>query len=137
MATTQLPGEPLIHRSLRPEDVGYANPAFFSTLSSTAWQNLVNTYSIADNRFIGISGVNYNTTSVTALKFTRAGKTARIWSIQQLMDSEDKIAYADDPITAEQNTELTIQGYAAATSDAAKVVLLGRVVEPRGLLINP
>ena len=138
-ATSQLnmPAENLIHRSLRPEDVGYANPVFTSTQASTGFQNLVNTFTIVDTRFVGINGVNYNTTNVGTLKIDREGKTARIWSIQQIMDSEDKIAYADDPITIEQNTLLTIQGYIIASSDSTKVTLIGRVVEPRGLLVNP
>ncbi len=132
-----LPESDLIHRSLRPEDIGYTDPVYIATIASTAWQNLVNTYSIADNRFVGINGVNYNTTSISAVQFDREGKTARIWSIQQIMDSEDKIAFADDPITIEQNTLFTLKAYFISTSDSSKVTFVGRVVEPRGLLVNP
>ncbi|KKM97077.1 hypothetical protein LCGC14_1171680 [marine sediment metagenome] len=137
-----LPEDEIVVRPLRPEDVGFANPVYTSTIaagSTAAYSNFINTYTIADNRYIGIFGVGYDNSenNVTALRFTREGKTARIWSIQQVADFEDKVGYGDDPITVEQNTQITIEKYSITTTDSDTTSLVGVVVEKRGLLINP
>ncbi len=134
-----LPESEIVVRSLRPEDIGFTNPIFASTTSADTWTNSVNTYTIADNRYVGIHGVVFDAdeNTVVALRITREGKTARIWAIQQVSGFEDKAGYADDPITIEQNTQITIEEYGLATTKTNEICLLGVVVERRGLLINP
>lgn len=132
----------IVVRQMRPEDIGFSNPVFIATIaagSTAAWSNMINTYTIADNRYVGIFGVSYDNSenNVVALKFTREGKTAREWAIQQVADFEDKTGYADDPITIDQNTQVTIEKFALSTSNADTTTLLGVVVEKRGLVINP
>ena len=142
MSEMGLPESEIVVRQLRPEDIGFANPLFSGTVAASAtaaWSNAINTYTIADNRYVGIFGVSYDNSEniVTALRFTREGKTARIWSIQQVTDFEDKTGYADDPITVEQNTQITIEKYTLSTTSRDTTTILGVVVERRGLLINP
>ncbi len=139
MTELGLPESEIVVRALRPEDVGFANPVFISTVSADSWTNSVNTYTIADNRYVGISGVvcDGDENTIVALRITREGKTARIWNIQGVADFEDKAGYADDPITIEQNTQITIEEYGLATTKTNEICLLGVVVERRGLLINP
>ena len=139
MSEMGLPESEIVVRALRPEDIGFIIPYFASTTSADTWTNSVNTYTIADNRYVGIHGVVFDAdeNTVVALRITREGKTARIWAIQQVSGFEDKAGYADDPITIEQNTQLTIEHYPVVTSDFNEVCLLGVVVERRGLLINP
>lgn len=140
MSEMGLPESEIVVRQMRPEDIGFSNPFFASTISAgDAWRNMINTYTIADNRYVGIFGVSFDTNenSVNALRFTREGRTARIWSIQQVADFEDKTGYADDPISIEQNTQITIEEYPTTTTDFDATTLLGVVVERRGLLINP
>ncbi len=138
----KLPESELVTRPLRPEDIGFSNPVFNSTVASggtLTWSNLVNTYTIADNRFIGITGVFYDTTrpNLTQFRITRSGKTTRLWSIQQIRDFEDKIGYADDPFTVGQNEQITIERYATTAVKEDKTGFIGVVVERKGLVINP
>ena len=52
-----------ITRDLRPEDLGLSNPEWTFTPSGTSgWVNLVNTYTVSDNRYVGISGIRYAST---------------------------------------------------------------------------
>ena len=135
-----LPESEIVVRALRPGDIGFTNqPLFQSTTSADAWTNSVNTYTIADNRYVGIHGVVFDAdeNTVVALRINREGKTARLWTIQQISGFEDKAGYADDPITIEQNTQITIEEYGLATTKMNEICLLGVVVERRGLLINP
>ena len=132
----------VIVRPLRAEDIGFAAPEFLKTVTATyAWNNIVNTVTIADNRFVIINGVNrgfgQGTTNVfSQLRLTKSGKTARIWNIQGVEDLASNTVYWTDPVEINQNNQLTIEGYAVrATTD--KLVMLGAVVEKRGLVINP
>lgn len=140
MTELKLPESELIVRPLRPEDIGFPNAVFASTIASSgAWTNMVNTYTIADMRFVGLTGIVYdlNRANIVQLRVTRSGKTSRLWSIQQIRDFEDKIGFADDPITVDQNTQLTIERYATTAVKSDKTGFVGVVVERRGLVINP
>ena len=54
-----LPRDGLVVRPLRAEDIGFTTPEFLKTVTATyAWGNIVNTVTIADNRFVIINGVN-------------------------------------------------------------------------------
>jgi len=134
-----LPRSELTVRELRPEDLGLSNPEWTFSITGSQWNTLVNSNTIADNRFVGIYGVRYAQTggqSVSQLKVTRAGKTVRYYHIQGVSYLENQTAYFDDPVSVDQNTTVTIEGYGTATASAEKLVLLGLVVEKKGLLVS-
>lgn len=134
----------LIVRPLRAEDIGFSAPEFLKAIAAAntnAWNNIVNTVTIADNRFVIINGVNrgygQGTTNVfSQLRITKSGKTARIWNIQGVEDFIGNTVYFMDPVDINQNNLLTIEGY-AVNNTTDKLVMLGAVVEKRGLVINP
>ena len=132
----------LVVRPLRAEDIGFTAPEFLKAPSATyAWGNIVNTITIADNRFVIINGVNRGfgqgiTNAYSQLRITKSGKTARIWNIQGVEDLVGNTLYWTDPVVINQNNQLTIEGY-AVRSTTDKMVILGAAVEKRGLIINP
>ena len=132
--------EGLVDRDLRPEDIGLSNPVWtFNVSSSSAWNTLVNAATIADNRFVGIYGVLIGvsgTAAVTQLRITRAGQKKRYWQIQDGNFREDATIYFDDPIIVDQNTTITIEGYATATDSTFRLTFLGMAVEKKGVLIQ-
>lgn len=137
-----LPRSELVDRPLRPEDLGLSTPQWTFTLSSTVgYVAMINTVSIADNRFVGINGVCYTNTNPTVnqLKIERAGSTARIWNIQQAQYNENYSVWVDDPVTIGQNEVLTVYQYCSgATTQAAElIVFYGVTVEKRGIVVNP
>lgn len=141
-----LPREEIILRSLRPEDIGYAQAKFKNSLTTTlGWNNLVNTYTIADNRFVCITGVfteESTPTRVHQLKINRAGSDARIWNVQRIALQDDNEMHVDDPIIIDQNTQMTIAGYnglltTTGSNTWEEFGFIGCVAEKRGMLINP
>lgn len=134
----------IIVRILRAEDIGFADSQFKKAIAkanTNAWNNIVNTITIADARFVVINGVNrgfgQGTTNVfSQLRITNAGKTARIWNIQGVEDLITNTKYFTDPILIAQNNQLTIEGY-AVNSTTDKMVMLGAAIEKKGLIVNP
>lgn len=140
MQELKLPEGEIIVRSLRPEDLGLTNPDWTFNIAASSWNILIPAYTIADNRFVGINGVfvaESGEQAVTQLKVTREGQVKRFWQIQGANFLQDQTEYFDDPITVDQNTPLTIQGYApSGTSDTAfRCIFLGAVAEKRGVLV--
>ena len=126
-------------RELRPEDLGLSTPEWTHTGTAATWSSIVNAHTMADNRFVGIYGVRYaqtGTQSFSQLEITRAGNTVRYYHIQGTAYLEDQTQYFDDPVTIEQNTTVTIKAYPVTTVTAEKMVLLGLVVEKKGLLVS-
>ena len=142
-AMTQLgiPENDVIIRELRPEDVGLSTPEWTSSFTDAAgWNNFVNTYTIADNRFIGILGIRYpmsTSQAATQLKVKRGHSEARLWVIQGLNFLENEQQFVDDPVTVDQSQQLTMQVYCPTTNAAEKLMLLGLVAEKRGIVLNP
>ena len=141
-----LPREEIILRPLRPEDIGYSTSKFKNSLTTTlGWNNLVNTYTIADNRFVCITGIfteESTPTRVHQIKINRAGSDARIWNVQRVALQDDNEMHVDDPIIIDQNTVLTITGYnglltTTGTNTWEEFGFIGCVAEKRGMLINP
>ena len=136
-----LPREEIILRDLRPDDVGKTGKWWFSVTTTAGWNALVDTYTIADNRFICISGIFTEATTpvVHTVKITRAGSVARWWNVQRVGLQEDNEMHVDDPIIVDQNTTLDIDGYNALTATATteQIGFIGCVAEKRGMLINP
>jgi len=139
MKELNLPEEEIVVRSLRPTDLGLATPAWSFNIATTVWNTMVNT-TVADNRFIGINGIVYLETSaqsISELKITRMGKVSSYWNIEGLILCENPYMFVDNPVIADQNTNITIEGYGIGTNTAEKMGFMGAVAEKRGLLINP
>lgn len=139
-AELKLGVDDLVMRPLRPEDIGLSTPKFeFNIATADAWNTMISSQTIADNRFVGINGVLYGMSAqgaVTMIRVTRAGDVVRYWPIQDINFNENAMVFFDDPITVDQNQPITIEGYATATSSTERIVFLGAVVEKRGLLIK-
>lgn len=139
MKELNLPSKDIIVRSLRPTDLGLSTPQWTFNISSGVWNTMVNT-TVADNRFMGINGIVYlETTSqnISEIKITRMGKVTKYWNIEGAILQENPYLFIDKPVTADQNTNITIEGYGIGTNATEKMGFLGAVVEKRGLLINP
>ena len=147
-AQTQLglPREEIILRPLRPEDIGFSTSKFKSSITTTlGWNSLVTTYTIADNRFVCISGMfteESTPTRVHHVRITRAGSVSREWNVQRVAVQQDKQMFVDDPIIIDQNTQLSINSYnGLLTTTSANTWeefgFIGCVAEKRGMLINP
>jgi len=141
VAMTQLKvsEDEIVTRPLRPEDVGLSTPVWtFNISSANAWNTLIS-HTIASDRFVGINGVLYQvsgTAVITQLRVTRAGQKKRYWQIQGVEYTENQTMFFDDPIIVEQNTPITVEGYATATSSAETLCFLGVVAERKGILIQ-
>ena len=136
----------VVVRDLRPEDIGLTQGRFTSTMTTIgSWNKIINTYTVGDNKFLGISGVFYaritGTQAATQLRITRAGSVARYWNIQGINITENAQRFFDDPVIVDQNQTLTIEafvpGVSANTTKAENLILMGAVAERRGLTINP
>ena len=147
-AQTELKLNPdqVVVRDLRPEDIGLTGGRFTSTMNIlSSWNKIINTYTVADNRFIGISGIFYarisGTQAATQLRVTRATSKARYWNIQGINITENAQRFFDDPIITGQNQTLTIEAFVpnvtANTTKAENIILMGSVAERKGILINP
>jgi len=136
-----LPREELILRDLRSDDLGVTGKWKFSITTTSGWNTLVNTYTIADNRFICISGMFTEETTplIHSIKITRAGSVSRWWNVQRVALQDDNELHVDDPIIVDQNQQITIEGYNGLTSTDAthEFGFIGCVAEKRGLVINP
>ncbi|MCD6240466.1 hypothetical protein J7K27_02935 [Candidatus Bathyarchaeota archaeon] len=141
IATAQLKvsEDEIVTRPLRPEDLGLSNPVWtFNISSANAWNTLIS-HTIPSDRFISINGILYQvsgTAVLTQLRITRAGQKKRYWQIQGAEYTENQTMFFDDPVIVEQNTPITIEGYATATSSDEKLCFLGVVAERKGILIQ-
>ncbi|KKM97080.1 hypothetical protein LCGC14_1171710 [marine sediment metagenome] len=141
----QIRPDQIVVRDLRPEDIGLTQGRFTSTMTTAgAWNKITNTYTVIDNRFIGISGVFYakatGTQAASQLRVNRASSTARYWNIQGINITENAQRFFDDPVITGQNQILTIEAFVptnANTSKAEDIILMGAVAERKGILINP
>lgn len=133
----KLSRENIVVRMLRPEDLGLSNPVWTFNVSS-GWNKIVDT-TIGDNRFITINGVMVAETGqcvATQLKITKAGKVVRYWHIQDINFLENPVVYFDDPITVDQNTNITIEAYCTGSDNDLRLILLGCVAERSGKLVR-
>jgi len=140
MTELALPKEEIVTRPMRPEDIGLVNPEwYFPNVAATAWTDIVSAKRIADSRFVGIYGVynNEGASDACELRFTREGRVCRYWPIQFIRNFESNVGFADDPISIDQNTTITVSLWARNASTVTELALLGVVAEKRGLLTNP
>ena len=136
-----LPREEIILRDLRSDDLGITGKWSFTVTTTAGWNTLVNTYTVADNRFICVSGIftEETTPTIHTLRITRAGSVARWWNVQRVGLQQDNEMHLDDPIIVDQNQTITLDGYngLTATTLHEQIGLIGCVSEKRGLIINP
>lgn len=130
----------IVVRPIRPEDLGLSTPEWtFNIASGTAWNTMINAATISADRFVGINGVllaESGELAVSQLKITRMGQVKRYWQIQGVNYLEDAVIFFDDPITVDQKTPITIEGYGVTTDSAFKCIFLGAVAERKGMLIT-
>ena len=136
MKELNLGPDQIVVRPMRPDDVGLTAEWTWATGTSAAWATYINAATVADNRFMAIYGVQDGLSYASQLKVNRGGSDARIWNIQAVNNFINNIGYFDDPVTLDQNTQVTITGW-ATTSGTSKLVLIGVVAERRGIVINP
>ena len=144
MKELKLGKEGIVKRALRPEDLGLIGRWGFVVTSTSSFHTMVNAATIANTKFISLEGVSYPKSSaqlITQLKIDRAGSIVRYWHIQGVNFLQDNMIFFDDPVTIDQNQAITISGYNPTTSTNAaaspeEVILIGTVVEKKGLTIN-
>lgn len=142
-AMTQLklgPNEIIVRPALG-SDMGFTKTYFDATaLAVTAWTTMVSNVAIGTGRYVGIYGIYAQPAAVsefTQVKIVRAGSDARYWDTQALQNFQNKTAWADDPVTLDQNTTVSISAYARTANTITDYAFLGVVVEKRGLVVNP
>jgi len=139
---SQLVVRPLRVLDLGGTDISTTSPEWRFGFSGgdTAWSTIsASGATIADNRFVGISGVFHNeaVTDASQVKITKAGKDVRYWNTAVIRHFKHKTGFADDPITIEQNAPITIKAWSRTASTTTDFGFIGATVERRGLLINP
>lgn len=132
----------LIVRPLMAEDLNAAINSFnFSITTTSGLNTLINNQTISDNRFVSINGICYPqaTPLIDWVRITRSGSVARLWPIEHIPPQDDSTMWVDDPITVDQNTTITIEGFNDTTTTNAieNLIFIGLVVEKRGMILNP
>lgn len=128
----------IVVRPLRPEDVGLSNPEWtFNLASANAWAtNMLNT-TISNNRWIGINGFLVEESGAqagTQVKLKVMGIDRRYWTIQGVNMLQDSTIFFLDPLTVDENTNITMDIYGTDIDADFRLVVLGVVVEKKGIL---
>ena len=133
MASKQLniPAKDIVVRSLSPSDLGLSS---FTFAVSSGANGIVNT-SVADNRFIALTGVAYGGSKVTQLDISAGGSARALWGLEAVGLMRSPVAYDTEPIIIEQNQSLNITAFASG-DESASIALLGVVAERPGLVIG-
>ena len=132
--------EELVLRPLRPEDIGLTIPVWkFTDMSANAWGKVIDNKAIADARFVGICGIFHNETydKVSQIRIKRMASDVRYWDPMPVLKFEHQTGWADDPVTVDQNTTITVEMYTRTTSTMYEFAFMGAVVEKKGLLVHP
>jgi len=135
---TGLTEDQLVTRDLDPSlDMGFSTPEWKLTVSAAGEATYVN-ITVPDQKFIGIYGVGLlGTVPVTMVEFKSGASVIDRWYIEDAqLNKEHPVKISRVPVIVGQNRPLTITIYATDAGDV-KLVLLGRVAEPKGKTINP
>jgi len=135
---TGLAPEELVTRDLDPSlDMGFSTPEWKTTAGAAGTLTYVN-ITVPDQKFIAIYGAGVlGTVPVTMIEFKSGASVIDRWYIEDAeLNKEHPVKVARVPVIVGQNRPLTISIYATAAGDV-KLVLLGRVCEPKGKTINP
>ncbi len=128
-----LPMEELTVRSLIPQDLGLQTWSL--NLAAVGWNTGVINTSVADNRFICITGVSYAGTSAESVRVRVGASTVAQFSIQHVPGITTTHYIDIAPILAQQNLPVSVDVYASAISATDNVILVGTTVEKRGMLL--
>jgi len=138
MKEGNLARDDLTVRMLRPEDLGLSNPEFTFSITAAQWNTSQISTTVSNNRWIGINGIILEETATpsagTQLKFKLAGRDARYWQIQGINTTQNSTLFFQDPLTVDANTNITMDIYGKTTDTDYRLVLLGVVVEKKGIL---
>jgi hypothetical protein len=152
MDELQLTEDQIVVRDLRPEDYGSSSADLYYDITQAAtWNTVINAQTIADNRWIGVSGFFCGAgtaassagalgpnTILTQIRVTRKGSLARYWWVQPVINWADHTGYVDDPFTADPNTTLTLETYDRFNSAShSNWGFIGAVIEKKGVLVSP
>ena len=128
-----LPESELTVRSLIPQDLGLTTWSL--NLAAVGWNAGVINTSVADNRFICITGVSYAGTAAESVRVRVGASTVAQFSIEMVPGITTTHHIDIQPILAQQNLPVVCDVFASAISATDNVILEGITVEKRGLLI--
>jgi len=129
-----LPESELTVRSLIPQDLGLTTWSLNLAVAN-AWNPGVINASVADNRFLCITGVSYAGTAAEQVRVRVGASTVAQFSIEQVPGITTTHHVDISPILAQQNLPVQVDIYASAISGADNVILEGVTVEKRGMVI--
>jgi len=120
-------------RSLIPQDLGL-NTWSLNLASANAWNTVINT-SVADNRFLCITGVSYAGSAAEQVRVRVGASTVASFSIEHVPGITTTHHINISPILAQQNLPIQVDVYASAISATDNVILEGITVEKRGMVL--
>jgi hypothetical protein len=129
-----LPESELTVRSLIPQDLGL-NTWSLNLATANAWNANVISTSVADNRFLCITGISYSGSAAEQVRVRVGASTVAQFSIEQVPGITTTHHVDISPILAQQNLPVQVDVYASAISAADNVILEGMTVEKRGMVV--
>jgi len=129
-----LPESELTVRSLIPQDLGLTTWSL-NLATANAWNSNVISTSVADNRFLCITGVSYAGTAAEQVRVRVGASTVAQFSIEQVPGITTTHHVDISPILAQQNLPVQVDVYASAISATDNVILEGITVEKRGMVV--
>ena len=129
-----LPESELTVRSLIPQDLGLTTWSLNLAVAN-AWNAGVINTSVADNRFLCITGVSYSGTACEQIRVRVGASTVAQFSIEMVPGITTTHHIDIAPILAQQNLPVSIDAYASAISGTDNVILEGITVEKRGMVV--
>jgi len=129
-----LPESELTVRSLIPQDLGLTTWSL-NLATANAWNSGVISTSVADNRFLCITGVSYSGTAAEQVRVRVGASTVAQFSIEQVPGITTTHHIDITPILAQQNLPVSVDVYASAISGTDNVILEGTTIEKRGMLV--
>ena len=132
MASRQLgvPREGLTVRGLSPTDLGLTSYNFPLVLGA----NTIVNHSIADSRFIAITGITYTGTVASSMTVQAGGSMIEAYPIRFISALQNQTWHDTSPTIIQQNW--TVQIVVQATGAATELIALdGIVIEKRGMVL--
>jgi len=129
-----LPESELTVRSLIPQDLGLTTWSLNLAVAN-AWNSGVINTSVADNRFLCITGVSYSGTAAEQVRVRVGASTVAQFSIEHVPGITTTHHIDISPILAQQNLPVVVDVYSSAISGTDNVILEGTTVEKRGMVV--
>lgn len=129
-----LPESELTVRSLIPQDLGLTTWSL-NLASANAWNSGVISTSVADNRFLCITGISYAGAAAEQIRVRVGASTVAQFSIEQVPGITTTHHIDIAPILAQQNLPVQVDVYASAISTTDNVIFEGITVEKRGMVL--